>query len=78
MYKTIADRRWETYCEVDEECKEEDIASMLSQMIDEGEIPEDAKAPTARQFERVLNKSDNYWEAYWEAVRCAIREVNGR
>ena len=73
-----AKNKWMVYIEVDKACKEEDIETMLKQMINEGEIPEDAVAPSADAFERVLNKSDAYWDAYWEAVRCAIFEENGR
>lgn len=69
---------YEIYYRMQERFRDEDIQSVMAQMIEDGEIPKDAEAPSADALEDALGKNDAYWDAYWATVRFVIEEINGR
>lgn len=69
---------YEIYYRMQERFRDEDIQSMMAQMIEDGDLPEDAEIPSADALEDALSKNDAYWDAYWATVRFVIEEANRR
>lgn len=54
-----------------------DIQCRMTEMMDDGDLPEGANVPSPESVERWLSHHDLFWDIYWDAVTTAIKEAQG-
>lgn len=76
IYRLTSKELYEAYREVKRQDTEEDIKLRMEEMIEGGDIPENAIAPDPETFERMLEGHDLYWDIYWGVMTEAIKNEN--